>query len=241
VAYKHGKDTGILLGKYNLTSYFNEVSTSMAIETSETTVFGNAAKSYITSLNDGTISASGLFDSDANAVNAVLEEVISTDYQPPITVAYDGGFTAGNSCGMGLGEMTSYEVTAPVADVVATSAEFQVSGGLRQGKILIGQTAFTSTTNGTSIDNTASSATGYTAYLHVTANTRSSTTVVKVQHSADNSTWADLDTFTTVAISTTTTVNDSGTGTVNRYVRAVVTPAAGTGSITLSVSFARRN
>lgn len=241
MAYKHGKNTGVLLDKYNLSSYFNEVSSAMSIETSETTTFNSGAKTYITSLNDGTISASGLFDGDANAINAVLEEVVSLDYQPEITVAYDGGFTAGNRCGMGLGQLTSYEVTAPVGDVVATSAEFQVSGGLRQGVLLAAQTAYTTTTNGTSIDNSASTANGYTGFLHVTANTRSSTTVAKIQHSADNSTWADLATFTTVAIGTATASSVSGSGTVNRYVRAVVTPAAGTGSITLSISFARRS
>jgi hypothetical protein len=241
VAYKHGKNTGVLLGKYNLSSYFNEVSANMSIETSETTTFTNAAKTYITSLNDGTISAAGLFDGDSNAVNAVLEEVISLDYQPVITIAYDGGFTAGNRCSMGLGEMTSYEVTAPVGDVVATSAEFQVTGGLRQGVLLAAQTAYTSATNGTSIDNSASTTGGYTGYLHVTTNSRSATTVAKIQHSADNSTWADLATFTTIAIGTLTSESISGSGTVNRYVRAVVTPAAGTGSITLSISFARRS
>ena len=241
MAYRHGKDTGVLLGKYNLTAYFNEVSSSMSLEVAETTTFGDSAKSYILGQNDGTISASGLFDSDANAVNFVLEEVLSLDYQPPITLAYDGGFTAGNDCGMGLGQMTSYEVTAPVSDVVATSAEFQVSGGLRTGVLLAAQTAYTTTTNGTSVDNTASTANGYTGYLHVTTNSRSSTTVAKIQHSADNSTWADLATFTTIAISSRTTDTVSGSGTVNRYVRAVVTPAAGTGSITLSISFARRS
>ena len=241
MAYRHGKNTGVLVGKYNLTAYFNEISSSMSIEASETTTFNSSAKTYITSLNDGTISASGLFDGDATAVNAAIEEIISTDYQPAITLAYDGGFTAGASCGMGLGEITSYEITAPVADVVATSVEFQVSGGLRQGVILAPNTGYTTTTNGTSVDNTASTAAGYTGFIHVTDNSRSATVVAKIQHSADNSTWADLATFTTIGIGAETYERVSGSGTVNRYVRSVVTPAAGTGTITLSISLARRS
>jgi hypothetical protein len=80
------------------------------------------------------------------------------------------------------------------------------------------------------------------AQVHVTVNTRSTTSVVKIAHSADNSTFADLVTFTTVGIGATTSERSlvaTGT-TVNRYLRAVNTLAAGSGSITYQVSFARR-
>jgi hypothetical protein len=66
-------------------------------------------------------------------------------------------------------------------------------------------------------------------------------TVCKVQHSADNSTWADLQAFTSVAttIVTAERIKVANGTTVNRYLRAVATPA-GTGSFTYHINFARQ-
>jgi hypothetical protein len=240
MAFKHGKDADALVGKYDLSAYFNEMSSSQSIETAETTTFGSSAKTYITGLNDGTISFSGLFDGSANAVAAVFEDIIANDSTPVITISYDGGLVLGGSCVLAQGKQTAYDITVPVSDVVALSGEFQVTGGLRNGIILAGAVSATTTTNGTSVDNTASTALGATSNLHVTANTMNNSTVIKVQHSADNSTWADLITFTSVGATTTTSQTATATGTVNRYLRYQVTPA-GTGSITFSISLSRRN
>jgi hypothetical protein len=98
------------------------------------------------------------------------------------------------------------------------------------------------TTNGTNVDNTAPSTNGGVAHLHVTANTRNGATTFKVQHSTDNSTWVDLVTFTSVTAATTGAQRvevASGT-TVQRHLRAQATTAGTTGSITYTVSFARR-
>ena len=76
--------------------------------------------------------------------------------------------------------------------------------------------------------------------LHVTANDRSATVDVKIQHSTDDSVWADLITFTQVGVGAETAEAKTVSGTVNRYVRAARTVAAGTGSITYAVGFARR-
>jgi hypothetical protein len=78
------------------------------------------------------------------------------------------------------------------------------------------------------------------AHLHVTANTRDGTTVAKIQGSADNSTFADLVTFATISTSTVTSERTEVSGSVARYLRAVVTPAGSTGSLTVSIAFARR-
>jgi L-alanine-DL-glutamate epimerase-like enolase superfamily enzyme len=79
-----------------------------------------------------------------------------------------------------------------------------------------------------------------TAYLHVTANSRTAGSVFKVQHSSDNTTFADLITFATVATTLTGAEKIEVTGTVNRYVRASFAPGGSTGSITYSLAFARR-
>jgi hypothetical protein len=239
--YRHGKDTKALVSTYDLSPYLNEITSGMTIDTAETTTFGSNAKTYVTGLNDGTMSFNGLFDGSADAIAEVFENIINNDLTPVITVGYDGGLAVGRSASLASAKQTTYEVTAPVSDVVSLTGEFQVTGGIRQGVVLAAQEVISATTNGTSVDNTASTTIGATANLHVTANTRSSTTTVKVQHSADNSTWADLITFSTVAITTKTSQTVSVAGTVNRYLRAQTTLAAGSGSITLTIAVARRN
>lgn len=239
---RHGKDTKVLLGKYDLSAYLNEATPSMSIETAETSTFGTSAKTYITGQNDGTVSFSGLFDGDANAISAIFEDIINNDLTPAFTLAYDGGLTAGRSCTLGTGKQTSYEISAPVSDVVSLNGEFQVTGGLRQGVLVAAARAITTTPdNTTAIDNTASTANGITANLHVTANTRSTATTVKLQHSVDNSTWVDLLTFTAIGATTLTSESLSASGTINRYLRANTVLTAGTGSITITLSASRRN
>jgi len=242
MAYRHGRNTDVLLGSYDISAYLNEATPSMSIDTAETSAFGSSAKTYIVGQNDATVSLGGMFDGDATAVNAVFEDIISNDLTPAFTIAYDNGVGVGNNCSLGTAKQTSYEISAPVGDVVSVTGEFQVTGGIRQGVLLNDGTALSATTNGTSVDNSAATAIGAVANLHVIANSRSTATTIKVQHSTDNSTWVDLITFTSVSASTITNENiAAGVLTIRRYLRAQTTLTAGTGSITPIVSIARRN
>lgn len=241
MAFIHGKSAQVLHGAYDLTSFLNEATASQEVETAETTVFGNSAKTYIVGLKDGTVSASGMFDGAANAVDEVLAATVGSDTLAPVTVGYEG-LALGKRVSLLMAKTTSYEVSSPVGDVVSVSYDAQSDGGIDQGESLATLASVSSTTTGSSDDNSASSANGGVAQLHVTANTRSANTTLKVQHSADNSTWADLATFAVVATTVKTServIVASGT-TVNRYLRAVATLSSGTGAITYQISFARR-
>jgi hypothetical protein len=239
--FRHGKNTAVLVAKYDISAYLNEVSSSMSIDTAETSTFGTAAKTYITGQNDATISFSGLYDGATDAIAEIFEAIIDNDSTPAITICSDGGLTVGANASLAQGKQTSYEISAPVSDVVSLSGEFQVTEGLRGGVLLAAATTHSTTTSGSSVDGTASSALGARANLHVTANTRSANTTIKVQHSADNSTWADLITFAVVGATTTTSETLTATGTINRYLRATTTIASGTGSITYTLSLSRRS
>lgn len=240
--YRHGKNTVVLVDANDLSSFFNEASSTREVETAETTSFGSSAKTYISGLKDGTISVSGMFDGSASAVDQILTAAIGSATDSITTIAVEGTATGG-LCHMAAVQETSYEVTSPVGDVVSTSAEFQADGGVESGRVLTSTAISTATTtNGTAVDNAAATTNGGVAHLHVTANTRNGTTTVKVQHSADNSTWVDLVTFTTVTASTTTSqrVELAAGTTVNRYLRSQVTTAGASGSVTASIAFARR-
>ena len=241
MAFIHGKSSQVLHGAHDLTAFLNDASVSADAEVAETTAFGSSAKTYIVGLKDATVSASGMLDGAALATDEVLAASIGSNTLAPVTIGYDGT-TLNNRVSLLLAKTTSYEVSTPVGDVVAVSYSAQADGGVDQGVSLAALTARTATTTGTANDNSASSTNGGVAQLHVTANTWSANATIKVAHSSDNSTFADLTTFTVVGTAVTTSERNivaSGT-TVNRYLRAVATLTAGSGSITYQVSFARR-
>ena len=95
--------------------------------------------------------------------------------------------------------------------------------------------AKTATTTGLAHDNAAASADGWSAVLHVTASS-GGTWEFKLQHSADDSSYADLATFTADG-SAVTAEYKAGTATVNQYVRLLETRTSGT--VTTSCAFAR--
>lgn len=239
--FVHGKNVGVNLGEYNLTPYFNSASQSQTIGTAESTAFGSADRTYVVGMKEGSVSLEGMFDGTATAVDEVLNNILGSATGSTMTVLH-GGTTVGRTCVVLVPNETSYEVTSPVDDIVATSAEFQANNQIETGVVLAGNLLVSTTSTGSAVDNGASTSNGGVAHLHVTANTRNGTTVAKVQHSADNSTWADLVTFTTVSTASTTserTVVATAT-TVNRYLRALITPSGSTGSLTVTVAFARR-
>jgi len=239
--FRHGKSTVLFADEFELSTYLNSVSVTNAIETPETTTFGSSDRTYIVGHTDGAISFEGLFDGSTDAVDDILESALGNTTNKVISTSSDSTSVGGRAILVDSAS-TSYEISSPLTDVVAVSGEAVANNGLDYGVWLGCKSAISATSTGTSVDNGASSANGGVAHLHITANTRSATTVAKIQHSADNSTFADLTTFETVAVSTITSerkVVATGT-TVNRYLRAVVTPAAGTGSITFSIAFSRR-
>ena len=238
MSFKHGKNTKVLVNEFDVSSYFSDGSTSQSVETGETTAYGNSAKTYVVGLTDSTLSLSGFWDGSASAVDEILSTALATDAEV-ITFAPEG-LSAGSRINAMTSIGTSYEVSSPVADVVSTSFEAQTTDRLDRGISLCDLAAVTATGNGTAQDNSASTSNGGAATLHVTANTRNGDTTFKVQHSADNSTWADLITFSVVGSTTVTSERSTASGTVNRYVRVQHTLAGSTGSITYHANFARR-
>lgn len=106
------------------------------------------------------------------------------------------------------------------------------------GYVLLQRAARTASGNGASKDDGAASSKGAVAVLHCTAASGTSPTLtVKVQHSADGSTWADLIVFTT--LSAAGAERKVVGGTVNRYVRATWTIGGTSPSFTFAVTFAR--
>lgn len=230
--FVHGKGAAVLVAEYDLSAFLNNFDAAATADTAEVTAFGGTAKAYVAGLKDATISFSGFFDGAASAVDEVLAAALAN--ARTFTLAAAGAGAIGNRALLAQAFETGYTVTAPVADAVTISAETQVNGGIASGIILADLIARTATGNTTANDNAASSANGAVAHFHLTAFTGTDITV-KVQHSADNSTWVDLITF--AQLTAAGSERATATGTVNRYLRVNI---AGTfTSATFAVAIAR--
>jgi len=134
MAFTHGKDSVFKLDDSggtltDISSYINSVDFPETADVAETTVLGDGNKTYIVGLKDATIAIAGLWDSTIDGIlGAVVGQsaTLSFEYSPE-------GTTAGNIKYTGECILTSYAQSSPVGDVVAYSADFQVSGAVTRG------------------------------------------------------------------------------------------------------------
>ena len=134
MAFVHGKDSVFKLDNASgtltdISTYVNNVDFPEAADVAETTVLGKDNKTYIVGLKDATISLGGLWDSTADAIfGAVLGQsaTLSFEYSPE-------GTSSGKVKYTGETILTNYAISSPVGDVVAYSADLQVSDAVTRG------------------------------------------------------------------------------------------------------------
>lgn len=202
----------------------------------EVTNLLSAGEQFIPGLLAGGIGLLGNFNGGAGNLTEVFDTAAATEGGILTTIAPEG-LTVGTIAFIGEGNVSARSVDSAVKDAVGMSLEATPNDGVDIGVWLHALTARTADGNGTSADNTASSAGGAVGSLHVTAYTGFTSVVIKVQHSPDDAVWADLITYTTVT--GTTWQRSTATGTVDRYTR-VTWDVTGSGSITFAAALARR-
>ena len=233
MSFLAGKDTSVLFGAFDLSSYFNSSSFSRDQAVNETTTFGSDQATYIASLETANITLGGFFDGDTDAVDEELQAVIGSATATPLTI-YKGGTTAGNKASLLNSKIQNYTIDSAVADAVGVNASF-TGDNFGNGVSLYALTNTSATANATAVDLGASSTLGGQAHIHCTAHS-SANMVVKIQSSADNTSFADVSGFSFTALTGTTSQRIATTNTVNRYVRIVTTVTSG--SATFSVAYA---
>lgn len=222
----------------DLSPYLDKADWSGVAAVNETTTFGVAglAKTYVRGLGDATFSAGGFFDGTAGAIDAIMATARTSTVDDVLTFCPQG-YAAGNRVKAMTVRATDYKVSAPVNNVVSLTATWQSDAVVSdQSWSLHTLVAETGAGNGTGIDNGVATTAGGEATAHVTAATGAAT--VKVQHSVDNVTYADL---ATVVNATAVTGGYRATVapgvTINRYIRGQWTPGT---TITFQLSFGRR-
>lgn len=244
----HGKNTAVYIDEFDLTSYFTDSSVTINNDVAETTAYGDTNKSYLLGIRSGTLSLSGMWSADTDGSDEELQALLGNATTPILTIR-EGAAAIGSRAIIAQANETNYAITNPVADIATISADFEctpnqvsnltfaLAGGVQ---LTAGASiAHGSLGNLSSVDNAASSANGGAGTLHVPTNTVGGNTTIKIQHSANDSTWADLISFTVVGSSAKTSEIKAVSGTVNRYLRATASTAGSSGSITFMVAFAR--
>lgn len=235
MSFGAGRLTKVYVNGWDLTAAFHNAKAAQEQGTYDTTTFGFSSRNFINGLANGTMDLDGFFEAGTGAVDDVLEAAM-TATSDGVALVFPQGDAIG-ARGRGCAAIaTKYAVTDPVDGVVAVAASIHADGGLDGVRSLHALGAETTTGASASVDNGASSANGGVGYIEATAFSGTSVTV-KIQHSVDDITYADLITFTAVAAANAKE-RKTVTGTVNRYLRA--NHASGTfASVTDVVAFAR--
>lgn len=129
--FRHGRNTVFKVQDAantltDISPVLKDVSLPISADTPETTAFGSTNKTYVIGIKDGRFSCSGMYDATVDALLSGIfgfETARTFEYGPE-------GSTTGRVKYTGSVFLTSYSVSGSVADMVAASCEFQVTGAL---------------------------------------------------------------------------------------------------------------
>lgn len=228
----------VLVGGYDFKGYATEISpieTESMFERSDT--LGDSWEEHLpVGVRKSYFTIKGFYDDDAASMNGVV--VGNTSTERVVCIGPDGN-TIGKKF-IGFQGVYSAKVSRVMSRGALHKCEIPsvISGAREDGVILQELEAKTGDwdTDSESVDNSASSSNGGSGYLQVTAFSGFTDVVYKIRHSADDSTYADLITFTTVTAIGAERKTVSGT--VNRHL-LVSGDVTGTGSATAMVGFYR--
>lgn len=247
MAFAHGSSTVVLVNEKVVSSEVSGWTMTHQRAMSEVTTVGQTAGSagakFIPGLMSGSLALRGPQDDDETAgLTKEITDAIGVDNSFLATCLPDGT-AIGKPAFFCVGDPSEWSIDAAVADAVGYTFSAAADESVEMGYVVHALAAETADGNGTAVDRGASPLTpttrGAVVAIHVTAYSGLTSAAIKVQHSTDNSVWADLVAFTSVtATGSERKLVATGT-TVNRYLR-VVTDVTGTGSVTFLVSVAPR-
>jgi len=248
--FRHGKLTKVFADEFDISNMLNQADVAQTADTAETSAFGTTDKTYVVGLIGSQANLSGMFSGSAGEVDVLFSTWLGDDLDHVVTICQEGN-------GVGVqgtlmpGKFSGKGVTAGIGSIVGVTATVMSDGKAKTGELLHDFSIVESTTPGSScptvggptiVDNGVATTAGGAGHLHVTQNSRpTAASTFKVQHSTDNTAWADLVTFTNIGISTVgkeRIVLAAGT-TVNRYLRGQWALGGASGTATFLIAFSR--
>jgi len=238
MATAHSKDSRILVNDRHVSGDLRGWSTAKTCPLADETNLLSAGGTTKPGIVAGSISLKGYLDSATTSLAAEAVAAAGAENALLVTACPDGT-AVGATALMAVCDQTGFLADASHDAVVPLAIEALPDSGVDWGVVLHGLTAETADANAASVNHGAATANGGVAALHLSAFSGLTNVVVKVQHSANNSTWADLVTFATATgLTSERVVVATGTA-VDQYLRATV-DVTGTGTCTPAVAFARR-
>ena len=222
MAFLHGAKAKIYVNGYNMSPYLRNIQAPFTVDTAETSTFGNTFKTYVPGLTDGSLSLDGIYDGAAAAVDFVFDAALTGVGTDRFTVLIQGD--SYGSSGFGFeSTTTNYQITAGIGDVAQVSLQAQNNMGKERGVTIhpLQQETVDYAGNTQDVDlTTASTTTGWSAYLHITQ-AAATMTAVTIQDSADSTTFANLTggAFTTLTANSSQRLVSAAGATVRRYVQ----------------------
>lgn len=193
-------------------------------------------------LRGGSFMLEGLYRTNEIAGSSLQEIFAALPDTQIIVTGYPDTRTAGKPALLMYADVLKYNIDSVVATLVKVSIDLSSQKWhVEHGVSLHDLTAETGTGNGTAVDNGASTSNGGVGVIHVPAIAGAApSVVVRIEHSANGSTWATLLTFAAATAATKERIEVAPGTLVNRHLREVHTFGGTTSSITFNSAFARR-
>jgi hypothetical protein len=238
----HPRHFRVLVDGYDLSGDMRAINgIGVTFEQADATGWGNGAKQWLN--GQGTVMLDGLtalFNNTETATGPVAagaHTVLNgeTELNAAVFMGIRAAPAIGNPAFGGPFTQGGYTLTGGGNDPVMVNASYYGSATQSLDAAVFGVALaigaeLSGTTNNASVDNTASSADGWIAYLHIPQTTgaqASNNWSFVIEHSTNDTDWSTLTTFTANG-NAITSERKSGSGTVNRYVRLKSTRTAGT-------------
>lgn len=222
----------------NLSGDIGSISISSPNTPLEVTAIDKSAMERLGGLRSGTMEWTAFFN-DATGQEHTAFSTLLTSNQGCM---YTRGTSIGSAAACMLAKQVNYDPTRGADGSLTISVQaLSDSYGLQWGELLTaGMRTDTGATNGASLDTAQSLSFGAQAFLHVPAFSGTDVTV-KIQDSADDSSWADVASlaFTQITGTTSERIAIGNTATVRRYVRAVTVTTGGFTSVTFAVAIVK--
>lgn len=236
----NGLGMGILVAGVDLsgdTSELGEIGGGPAAL--EVTGINKSAPERIGGVLDGRLSMTTFFNDAVGAAHATLSGLPTTD----VHVAAFQASTMGAATACIIAKQIGYDPTRASDGGLTFSVQAPANGFALEWCDLLtaGLRTDTAATNGTTLDGTTSSTTGWSAYLQVTAFTGTDVTFT-IEDSADNAAWAAVTggAFTQVtAAPAYERIEGAAGATLRRYVRVTTSTTGGVTSVTFLAAITR--
>lgn len=229
-----GKNIFFIIDGVKLHHALKSFGSDMKTDEYDTTSLGSsgAFRTYVAGFKGGELSLEGMWDADTtntDEIDDVMKAAFDGQSAKQLLISFGTIANGGPALMLKDAKVLEYAPKIEIGALIMCTARLRADNAIEPGKFHYYNSA-SGADNGTSVDNSASSANGgyYQGHLYQESDSAATNASFKLQHSTDNSTWADVESAQSVGAARGS-ISRAVTGTINRYTRIVFTPSGGKG------------